>query len=293
MTYKTIEYRVENSILTLTLSRPEQMNAFTVEMSKELIAAYDRASQDDEVRAIVLTGAGKAFCAGMDLNPEGNVFGLDESLNPTLADVTERRHEPKIKEGLMDTGGQVTLAMYRCTKPIIAAINGAAVGIGATMTCAADIRFASEKARVGFVFSKLGIVPEACSTWFLPRIVGISQALEWTYRADILSAEELKEGRFIKAILAPDDLLPEAYRLAATFVSRAPVSIALIRQMMYHNSAQPSPLEAHKIESLGMFYSSVTDGKEGVNAFLEKRPTEFKSKVSQDMPEFYPWWEES
>jgi len=293
MTYKTIEYRVENSILTLSLSRPEQMNAFTVEMSKELIAAYDRASQDDEVRAIVLTGAGKAFCAGMDLNPEGNVFGLDESLNPTLADVTERRHEPKIKEGLMDTGGQVTLAMYRCTKPIIAAINGAAVGIGATMTCAADIRFASEKARVGFVFSKLGIVPEACSTWFLPKIVGISQALEWTYRADILSAEELKEGRFIKAILAPDDLLPEAYRLAATFVSRAPVSIALIRQMMYHNSAQPSPLEAHKIESLGMFYSSVTDGKEGVNAFLEKRPTEFKSKVSQDMPEFYPWWEES
>ena len=293
MTYKTIEYRVENSILTLTLSRPEQMNSFTVEMSKELIAAYDRASQDDEVRAIVLTGSGKAFCAGMDLNPEGNVFGLDESLNPTLADVTERRHEPKIKEGLMDTGGQVTLAMYRCTKPIIAAINGAAVGIGATMTCAADIRFASEKARVGFVFSKLGIVPEACSTWFLPKIVGISQALEWTYRADILSAEELKDGRFIKAILAPDDLLPAAYRLAATFVSRAPISIALIRQMMYHNSAQPSPLEAHKIESLGMFYSSVTDGKEGVNAFLEKRSTEFKSRVSQDMPEFYPWWEES
>lgn len=291
MDYQTLKYQVEEGILTLSLHRPEQLNAFTVTMSKELIAAYDRASQDDQIRVIVLTGSGKAFCAGMDLSHEGNVFGLDESLHPTLDDVTARRFDPEISEGVMDTGGQVTLAMYRCTKPIIAAINGAAVGIGATMTCAADIRFISEQARVGFVFSKLGIVPEACSSWFLPKIVGVSRALEWTYRADILAAQELQDGGFVKAVLSPEELLPEAYRLAKTIASRAPVSIALIRQMMYHNSAQASPVEAHKVESLGMFYSSLQDGNEGVQAFLEKRPSQFQSRVSDGMPDFYPWWD--
>ena len=186
MTYKTIDYTTTDSILTLTLSRPDHMNAFTTEMSHELIDAFNRASDDDAVGAIVITGAGKAFCAGMDLNSAGNVFGLNESLNPTLQDMRERYHEATIEDGVRDSGGRVVLAMYDCKKPIIGAINGAAVGIGATMACAMDIRLASEKARVGFVFNRIGITPEACSSWFLPRLVGMQTALEWCYTAEIL-----------------------------------------------------------------------------------------------------------
>ena len=194
MSYNTLAWTVDDGILTLTLNRPEQMNAFTVEMADELEAAFRRASDDDAVRAIVVTGAGKAFCAGMDLTREGNVFGLDESLAPTLEDMNERLTTPPIQRGVRDTGGRVALAIFDCKKPVICAINGAAVGIGATMTLAMDIRLASEKARIGFVFGKIGITPEACSTWFLPRIVGMSQALEWVYAADILSAEEALLG---------------------------------------------------------------------------------------------------
>ena len=199
MTYNTLAWAVADGILTLTLNRPEAMNSFTVEMANELVDAFGHASADDSVRAVVLTGAGKAFCAGMDLTKPGNVFGLDETAAPTLQDMHERLDDPAIHHGVRDTGGRVTLAMFNCAKPIIAAINGAAVGIGATMTLAADVRLASEKARIGFVFGKIGIVPEACSSWFLPRIVGISQALEWCYSGDILTAEEAKAGRLVKA----------------------------------------------------------------------------------------------
>ena len=290
-TYNTLDYTVQDGILTLTLNRPEQMNSFTVEMANELVAAFNRASDDDAVRAIVLTGAGKAFCAGMDLSKPGNVFGLDESLEPTLADMSERLDEPAIFEGVRDTGGRVTLAIYNCKKPVIGAINGAAVGIGATMTLAMDVRLASEKARIGFVFGKIGIVPEACSTWFLPRIVGISQALEWCYSGDILTAEEAKAGGLVKAVLPPEQLLPEAYKLAKKFVeNRSPVAIALARQMLYRNSAQPHPIEAHKVDSLAVFYTSLKDGKEGVASFLEKRAPAFKSEASTDMPAFYADW---
>jgi enoyl-CoA hydratase/carnithine racemase len=290
MTYQTLNWSVEDHILTLTLNRPTQMNSFTVEMANELIHAYQQASTDADVRAIVLTGAGKAFCAGMDLSKPGNVFGLDESLKPSLDDI-QHLDDPAILHGVRDTGGRVTLAMFNCTKPIIAAINGAAVGIGATMTLAADVRLASEKARIGFVFGKIGIVPEACSSWFLPRIVGISQALEWCYSADILSPQEALQGRLVKAVYAPEDLLPQAYALAQKFVQqRSPVAVALARQMLYRNSAQAHPVEAHKIDSLAMFYTSLQDGKEGVQSFLDKREAAFSAQVPQDLPPFYQAW---
>jgi len=291
MTYTTLTTHIDDGILTLTLNRPEQMNAFTVEMAHELVDVYRSASANDAVRAIVVTGAGKAFCAGMDLSRPGNVFGLNEDLQPTLQDMQERLDDPEVLQGMRDTGGLISLAVYDCTKPVIGAINGAAVGIGATMTLPMDVRLASDKARIGFVFGRIGIVPEACSSWFLPRIVGISQALEWAYCADILTPEEALQGRLIKAIVPHDQLLAEAHKLAHRMTDgRSPVGIALTRQMMYRNAAQPHPLEAHKVDSLAMFYTSVNDGKEGVRAFLEKRPAQFTSRTSTDMPGFYPWW---
>lgn len=290
MDYSTLTYSVADRILTLTLNRPDQLNAFTVEMANELEHAFRRASEDDSVGAIVVTGAGRAFCAGMDLSKPGNVFGLDEALTPTVADMQDRLDDPAMVAGVRDTGGRVTLAIFDCKKPVIAAINGPAVGIGATMTLAMDIRLASEKARIGFVFGKIGVVPEACSSWFLPRIVGISQALEWVYGGDILSPEEAQAGGLVKAVLPPEELLPEAYRLARKFVEkRSPVAIAFARQMLYRNAAQPHPLEAHRIDSLAMFYTSLEDGKEGVKSFLEKRDPAFTGKASA-MPPFYPWW---
>ncbi|MAT91986.1 MAG: enoyl-CoA hydratase [Halioglobus sp.] len=291
MSYTTLRYEVAEGILTLTLNRPDHLNAFTVEMAHELIDAFGRASEDDAVRAVVVTGEGRAFCAGMDLSTPGNVFGLNEALRPTMADMEERLDDPEIISGVRDTGGRVTLAIYDCKKPVIAAINGAAVGIGATMTCAMDIRLASENARIGFVFNKIGITPEACSTWFLPRIVGISRALEWVYSADILSAQEALDGGLVKAVVAPDQLLQEAYAIARRIARHSPVSIALTRQMMYRNAAQPDPLQAHKVDSLAIFYASLDSGKEGVASFLEKRDPAFTDRASTDMPPFYPWWE--
>lgn len=289
MAYETLLWQVEERVLTLTLSRPDQLNAFTVQMAHELIDAFERASEDDDVGAVVVTGAGRAFCAGMDLSSSGNVFGLDESLTPTIADMHARLDDPAIHDGVRDTGGRVTLAIFNCKKPVIAAINGAAVGIGATMTLAMDIRMASEKARIGFVFGKLGIVPEACSSWFLPRLVGPQQALEWVLSADIFDAAEALRGGLVRSVHAPDDLLPAAQALARKFIAgRSPVAVALARQMMIRNSAQSHPLEAHRVDSLAMFYTSIGDGKEGVAAFLEKREPTFEGRASQ-MPPFYPW----
>lgn len=288
--YQTLAIEIREHILTIALNRPDQMNAFTVEMANELVDVFQWADESDKVGAIILTGVGKAFCAGMDLSKPGNVFGLNESLQPELEDMVNRMEEPEIHHGVRDTGGRVTLSMFECKKPIIAAINGAAVGIGATMTLAADIRLMSEKARIGFVFGKIGITPEACSTWFLPRIVGISQALEWCYSGDILTADEAKDGRLVKEVYAPEDLMDKAFALAQKFVRhKSPVAVALTRQMMYRNSAVSHPVEAHQVDSLSMFYTSVGDGKEGVQSFLEKRAPEFISKASV-MPPFYPWW---
>jgi len=289
MSYQTLDWSVEDGVLTLTLDRPDALNSFTVTMAEELVAAFDRASADDTVAAVVVTGRGRAFCAGMDLSAEGNVFGLEESLQPTLDDLHQRLEDPEIVAGVRDTGGRVSLAVYRCTKPVIAAINGAAVGIGATMTLPMDVRMASDRARIGFVFGRLGIVPEACSSWFLPRIVGISRALEWVYTAEVLTAEDAHAGGLVRSVHPPEELLGAAQALARRFVEgRSPVATALARQMMWRNSAQPHPLEAHRVDSLAMFYTSTGDGKEGVAAFREKREPEFHGRAS-DLPPFVPW----
>jgi enoyl-CoA hydratase/carnithine racemase len=286
--YSTLAWDLaDDGVLTLRLDRPDQLNAFTVEMADELVEAFGRASRDDAVAAVVMTGSGRAFCAGMDLSVEGNVFGLDESLHPTPADLRDRLDDPEIHRGVRDTGGRVTLAIFDCTKPVIGAINGPAVGIGATMTCAMDVRMASEDARIGFVFGRIGITPEAASTWFLPRIVGISRALEWVYSADILTAEEAKDGGFVRSVHPADELLGAAHALARKFTAhRSPVGTALAGQMMYRNSAAAHPLEAHRVDSLAMFWTSVGDGKEGVAAFREKREPEFTGRASE-LPEIF------
>ncbi len=293
MHYQTIDYQVQEGILTLSLNRPDQLNAFTVEMAAELIDAFNRASEDDAVRAIIVTGSGRAFCAGMDLATAGNganVFGLDESLQPTLRDLDQRLDDPAIIHGVRDTGGRVALAIFECKKPVIAAINGAAVGVGATLTLAMDVRIASDKARLGFVFGKLGIVPDGCSSWFLPRVVGLPKALQWAYSCELINAPEALASGLVSQVVAPEQLLAEAKRIAHQVSDRrSPVSVALIRQMFYRNSAEPHPLQAHKVESLGVFYSSLADGKEGVAAFLEKRDPQFTQHASS-MPDFYPWW---
>jgi enoyl-CoA hydratase/carnithine racemase len=277
----------DDGIATLTLDRPDSLNAFTVTMAAELEQFFLAAAVDDTVRAIVVTGAGRAFCAGMDLTAEGNVFGLDEEAAPTPADLRERLTDEPFQSGVRDTGGKVTLAIHACPKPVIAAINGAAVGIGATMTLAMDLRLASTKARIGFVFGRLGIVPEAASSWFLPRIVGIQQALEWVYSAEVLTAEQALAGRLVRSVHEPDALLDAARELARSFVvGRSPVALALAKQLLYRNSATPHPIEAHRADSLAMWHTSIGDGKEGVAAFLEKRDPEFTGRASE-LPEIF------
>lgn len=289
MSYETLTWSVDDDgVATLTLHRPEQLNAFDLVMARELLQVFTVDAHDDAVRAVVVTGAGRAFCAGMDLSAEGNVFGLDESLDVTPEELRERYDQEPYQDGLRDTGGKVTLAIHALPKPVIAAINGAAVGIGATMTLAMDLRLASTRARVGFVFGRLGIVPEACSSWFLPRIVGVQQALEWVYSADVLTAEQALEGRLLRSVHEPDELLPAAQELARSFVKdRSPVALALAKQLVYRNSAAPEPLDAHLSDTLAMFHTSIGDGKEGVAAFKEKRTPVFTSRASE-VPRVFP-----
>ena len=287
--WQTLDWSVDgDGVATLTLDRPDALNAFDVTMARELEQVFLAAAADDDVRAIVVTGAGKAFCAGMDLSAEGNVFGLDETVRPTPEELRDHLTEAPYHDGVRDTGGRVTLAIHACPKPVIAAINGAAVGIGATMTLAMDLRLASTRSRIGFVFGRLGIVPEAASTWFLPRIVGTQQALEWIYSAEILGAEQALAGGLVRSVHEPDDLLPAALELARSFVvGRSPVALALAKQMVYRHSAAAHPLEAHLADSLAMYYTSIGDGKEGVAAFLEKREPQFTGRASE-LPRIFP-----
>lgn len=281
MSYNTILYEVEDSILTITLNRPEALNAFNVEMKTELIDACDRADADDDVKAVIVTGAGRGFCAGADLSVGGKTFDADTR--------TDRASGVNA-----DGGGELTLRLYELNKPVIAAINGAAVGVGVTMTLAMDIRLAADVAKFGFVFARRGIVPEACSSYFLPRAVGISQALEWCYSGRVFPASEALEGGLVKAVYPKDDLLAQARSIAEEIRDNtAPVSVALIRHMMWRMLGADHPVEAHNLDSRGVYYRGRSaDAKEGVESFLEKRPAKFSGKVSQDMPEYFPWWEQ-
>ena len=277
MDYEAINYEVENNILVITLNRPEKLNALNGTMSSEILNALDRADSDDNVKAIIFTGKGRAFCAGADLSGGNTTFNYDSD---------GRGIHP-------DGGGVLTLRIFECMKPVISACNGPAVGVGATMQCAMDIRLASENAKYGFVFSKRGIVPEACSSWFLPRCVGINTALEWTYSGRIFDASEALERKFIRSIHKESDLLSDAKKLATEFANQtSAVSVAMTRQMMWKMLGADHPMEAHKIDSRGVYFTGKSaDAHEGVQSFLEKRPAEFKDKVSEDMPEFFPWWE--
>jgi enoyl-CoA hydratase/carnithine racemase len=281
MDYSTILYEVNDGILTLTLNRPEALNAFNRDMMTEMIDACDRADADDEVKAIIVTGAGRAFCAGADLSTGGKTFDADG-------------REDRASGLQPDGGGLLTLRLYELNKPIIAAINGAAVGVGVTMTLAMDIRLAADVAKFGFVFARRGIVPEACSSFFLPRVVGVSQALEWCYTGKVFPAEEALQGRLVKALYPKDELLAAARAIAEDIRDNtAPVSVSLIRHMMWRMAAADHPMEAHKIDSRGIYYRGRSaDAKEGVESFLQKRDAQFSCRVSEDMPEYFPWWEQ-
>ena len=278
MTFETIRYAVDDGVCTLTLHRPEKLNAVTPTMIDELIAAFDTIDADDAVRAVIVTGAGRAYCAGADLSGGGSTFAREG----TGAAADHR-----------DGGGRVTLRIFDLKKPVIAAINGAAVGFGITMTLAMDVRLASTAARMGFVFARRGVVPEACSTWFLPRIVGIAQAAEWVYTGRVFDADEALRGRLVSRVLDPDLLVPAAQTLAREMADgTSAVSVALSRQMLWKLLGADHPMAGHRLDSLGMFWTGRSaDAYEGVTAFVEKRPARFTQKPSTDMPPFYPWWE--
>ncbi len=283
----TILYEVSDGIATITLNRPERMNAFTTEMRDDLIDAFNKTDADDAVRAVIITGAGKAFCAGADLSEGGNTFNYDELAN-------ERRMSAKVGNVYRDGGGMVTLRIFNSLKPVIGAINGAAVGIGMTMQLPMDIRLASTQARFGFVFSRRGIVPEAASSWFLSRLVGMQTALEWCYTGKVFNAQEALANRLVRSLHEPEDLLPAARALAKEIADNtAPVSIALTRQMLWRMAGAEHPMQAHQIDSRAIqARGQSADAKEGVTSFLEKRQPVYPNKVSTDMPEFFPWWDE-
>lgn len=282
MAYEEIIYEVSEQIATITLNRPDKLNSFTNRMLKEIIAAFDESDADDNVRAVIVTGSGRAFCAGADLSGGGETFAKGGS-------------DVKAKTGVMrDGGGLVSLRIFESKKPVIGAINGAAVGVGVTMTLPMDIRLASTSSKFGFVFAKRGIVPEAASSWFLPRIVGISQATEWCFTGRMISADEALEGRLVRSVHAPEDLLPAARAIAREIAENtAPVSVALSRQMLWRMLGADHPMQAHRVDSRAINSRGASDdAREGVMSFLEKRPDAFPVKVSDGLPEVFPDWQD-
>jgi enoyl-CoA hydratase/carnithine racemase len=279
-TFEEIRYEVQDHVLTITLHRPDRLNAFTGTMARELIEAFDRADADDEVRAVVVTGEGRAFCAGADLGAGGETF-----------DSRDRQEDGEVPR---DGGGVVTLRIFASTKPVIAAINGPAVGVGITMTLPMDVRLAAEGAKIGFVFARRGIVPEACSSWFLPRIVGISRAMEWCATGRVFTAEEALAGGLVRSVHPPEEVLGAARALAAEIAEHAaPVSVALTRRLLWAGLGAEHPMAAHRADSRAMFSRGQSDdAREGVTSFLEKRPAQFSDRVSDGLPEIFPGREE-
>ena len=284
MDFKNILLEQRENIALLFLNRPNKLNAFTFSMMEEIISALDSLEADDSVHAVIITGKGRAFCAGADLSSGQDTF------NPSFDDFAVQESDFR-----RDSGGILTLRMYKFLKPIVMACNGPAVGIGASMQLAADIRLASDQARFGFVFNNRGIVPDACSSWFLPKIVGISRALELTYSGRIIDAQEALQLNLVSSIYDSEDLLSSAVDITKKMVQNsAPVSISLTRQMLWRSLESSGPYDAHVIESKAIDSRGASeDAKEGVSSFLEKRPAEFKNKVSSDMPEFFPWWKDT
>jgi len=281
MDTQEIRYEVKDRVATVTLHRPDKLNAFTRRMRDELIEAFGRADNDDEVRAVIVTGAGRAFCAGADLSAGPTTFNYAKR---DVAGAEEQR----------DGGGRVSLRIFEMKKPVIAALNGPAVGIGVTMTLPMDIRIASSAARFGFVFTRRGIVPEACSSWFLPKVVGISRAAEWLYSGRVFDAAEALAGGLVSRVVPPEQLLPAAMSLAREIADNtSAVSVALSRQMLWRMAGADHPMEAHKVDSRGIYAMGASpDVEEGIAAFKEKRAPRFGMRPSTDMPSFYPWWKE-
>ena len=282
MDYTQIAYEVADRVATITLDRPDKLNAFTVTMMRELLDAFDTADADDDVRAVVVTGRGRGFCAGADLAGGAETFSGGGSDEMTAVGVPR------------DGGGLVSLRIFRSTKPVIGAINGPAVGVGITMTLPMDIRLASEQARIGFVFARRGIVPEACSSWFLPRLVGIQQATEWVFTGRVFPAAEALAGGLVRSVHPADELLPAAYALAAEIAEHtAPVSVALSRQMLWRMLGADHPMVAHRADSRGILArGDSADTREGVTSFLEKRAPSFPQRVSDGLPDLFPDWVE-
>ncbi|SPA41141.1 Putative acyl-CoA hydratase, phenylacetic acid degradation [Cupriavidus taiwanensis] len=280
--FETLRYAVADGVATITLHRPDQLNAFTAQMMHELIAAFDATDADDNVRAVIVTGSGRAFCAGADLSGGSSTFDF------------EKRYGASPDTAHRDGGGRVSLRIFRSLKPVIAAVNGAAVGVGVTMQLPMDIRLASTDAKFGFVFARRGITPEAASPWFLSRVVGISTALEWCYTGRVFSAQEAHERGLVRSLHAPEDLLPAAQAIAREIAANAaPVSVAISRQLIWRMAGASHPMEAHKLDSRAIqSRGRSADVKEGVSAFLEKRPAAFPETVSHDMPDFFDWTSE-
>ena len=276
--FQTIVLDREDGVATITLNRPDRLNAFTTEMLQELLEALDLTDADDDVRAVIFTGSGRAFCAGADLGRGGETFKRDE--------------EPFSLERHHDGGGLLALRLFDSAKPLIAAVNGPAVGVGATMTLPMDIRLAADSARFGFVFARRGIVPEACSSFFLPRIVGIAQAAEWVFSGRVFDGSEALAGGLVRSVHPADELLQAARVLAAGFADgTAPVAVAIARRMLWRMLADGSPAKAHAIDSEALHFLGASDDvREGVESFLEKREPDFPMQVSRDMPEFYERW---
>ena len=293
MDFTQIRLAVADGIATITLSRPDKLNAFTGTMMTELIAAFDATDADDAVRVVIVTGDGRAFCAGADLSAGAATFDYEAlgSASPMRADGTTDYGHDAVRDG----GGRVTLRIFASLKPVIAAINGPAVGIGATMLLPMDIRIAADTARFGFVFARRGIVPEAASSWFLPRVVGIAQALEWCFSGRVFDAAEALSGGLVSRVVPAADLLAEATRIAREIADNAaPVSVALTRQMLWRMLGAASPMDAHRLDSRAIWSRGRSaDAREGVTSFIAKRPPAFPDTVADGMPDFYPWWEEA